>query len=265
MDEIDQVALEFYLDDEIFDTAAIIAADDLMSEDGRKRGSRAGGIPNRLRDFASADRTMAAHYFSPTPLYDAAAFRRRYRMPIELFNKLLTEIPQANSYFSQKADCTGKIGASERQKLFAAIKMLADGISADSKDEYCQLAESTVLVCMRHFCQTIAMLYEKQYLRQPSSRNAGVPGLHALGMEELSKAWAGQFCGKEKKPTVILEAVATQDLWIWHAFFGLPGTLNDINVLDRSPLFSGLMAGRAPQCQWSLPGSDNTMGYYLAD
>jgi hypothetical protein len=41
-----------------------------------------------------------------------------------------------------------------------------------------------------------------------------------------------QYRGKEKEPTVILEAVATHDLWIWHAFFGLPGTLNDITVLD---------------------------------
>lgn len=29
-------------------------------------------------------------------------------------------------------------------------------------------------------------------------------------------------------PTVILEAVASYDLWIWHALLGLPGALNDI-------------------------------------
>ena len=38
--------------------------------------------------------------------------------------------------------------------------------------------------------------------------------------------------------TIILEVVASQDLWIWHAFFGLPGSLNDINVLDRSSIFT---------------------------
>jgi hypothetical protein len=36
---------------------------------------------------------------------------------------------------------------------------------------------------------------------------------------------------------MILEVVASQDLWIWHAFFGLPGSLDDINVLNRSSLF----------------------------
>jgi hypothetical protein len=33
-----------------------------------------------------------------------------------------------------------------------------------------------------------------------------------------------------KELTIVLEAVASQDLWICHIFFGLPGSLNDINV-----------------------------------
>lgn len=47
-------------------------------------------------------------------------------------------------------------------------------------------------------------------------------------------------------PTIMLEAVASQDLWIWHAFFGVAGSNNDINVLNQSPLF-------------------NNEGYYLGD
>jgi hypothetical protein len=37
--------------------------------------------------------------------------------------------------------------------------------------------------------------------------------------------------------SVFLEAVADYDLWIWHAFFGMAGTNNDINVLQRSLVF----------------------------
>jgi hypothetical protein len=55
------------------------------------------------------------------------------------------------------------------------------------------------------------------------------------------------------------------DLWIWHAFFGLPGSHNDINVLDRSSVFTNLVAGRAPPVNYSVNGHDYTMGYYLAD
>jgi hypothetical protein len=62
-----------------------------------------------------------------------------------------------------------------------------------------------------------------------------------------------------------LEAVASQDLWIWHAYFGLPGSNNDINVLDTSPLFKSLLNGEAPQCQFVVNGNTYRHGYYLAD
>uniref|UniRef100_A0A0D3CWV2 DDE Tnp4 domain-containing protein n=1 Tax=Brassica oleracea var. oleracea TaxID=109376 RepID=A0A0D3CWV2_BRAOL len=60
-------------------------------------------------------------------------------------------------------------------------------------------------------------------------------------------AWKGQYGRGSGKPTIVLEAVATHDLWIWHAFFGPPGTLYDINVLDRSPVFDDILEGRTPR------------------
>jgi hypothetical protein len=59
--------------------------------------------------------------------------------------------------------------------------------------------------------------------------------------------------------------VASHDLWIWHAFFGLPGSLNDINVLHRSPLFAKLSNGEAPRVNYNINGHNYSMGYYLAD
>jgi hypothetical protein len=75
----------------------------------------------------------------------------------------------------------------------------------------------------------------------------------------------GQYKGHVDKPTIILEAVASDDLWIWHALFGMPESHNDINVLHRSPLFDNLAEGRAPEVKYSVNGHDYTMGYYLAD
>ncbi|GJV01917.1 ALP1-like protein isoform X1 [Tanacetum coccineum] len=55
-------------------------------------------------------------------------------------------------------------------------------------------------------------------------------------------SWQGQYGrGDKKYPTIMLEAVASQDLWIWHAFYGMAGVNNDINVLDNSPLFNDLL------------------------
>jgi hypothetical protein len=62
-----------------------------------------------------------------------------------------------------------------------------------------------------------------------------------------------------------LKAVASYDCWIWHAFFCLPGSHNDINVLEHSSIFTELAQGRAPPVNYSINSHDYTMRYYLAD
>jgi hypothetical protein len=73
------------------------------------------------------------------------------------------------------------------------------------------------------------------------------------------------YMGHKKEPTIILEAVASQDLWIWHAFFGMSGSHNGINVLHRSPIFARLAEGKGPLVKYNINGHDYDMGYYLAD
>jgi hypothetical protein len=64
---------------------------------------------------------------------------------------------------------------------------------------------------------------------------------------------------------MILEAVAMYDLWIWHAFFGIPGSSNDINVLHRSPFFNPLLSGAMPPVQYTINGNMYKFSYYLVD
>ena len=84
-------------------------------------------------------------------------------------------------------------------------------------------------------------------------------------MKNCPTTWQGNFTGHIHEPTIILEAVTLYDLWIWHAFFGLPGSHNDINVLKHSFVFTKLAEGRAPLVNYSINGNNYTMRYYLAD
>jgi hypothetical protein len=64
---------------------------------------------------------------------------------------------------------------------------------------------------------------------------------------------------------MILEVVATHDLWIWHAYFGMPGGCNDINVLHKSPVFSPYLSQQSPNVSFTVNGYSYNMGYFLAD
>ena len=57
----------------------------------------------------------------------------------------------------------------------------------------------------------------------------------------------------------------SQDLWFWHAFFGMPGSNNDLNVLNASPIFNQYLLGKAPECPFVVNGRNYKYGYYLAD
>jgi Plant transposon protein len=57
-------------------------------------------------------------------------------------------------------------------------------------------------------------------------------------------AWKGQYQGKHKgKASIVLEAVADYNTWFWHTAFGPPGSNNDINIWDRSPLLKAILSG----------------------
>ncbi|XP_023762982.1 uncharacterized protein LOC111911436 [Lactuca sativa] len=71
--------------------------------------------------------------------------------------------------------------------------------------------------------------------------------------------------GDHKEPTIILEAIESHDLWIWHAFFGPAGANNDINVLDQSPVFNDIYLGKSHDVPFQANGVAYKRGYYLTD
>ncbi|GKA70316.1 ALP1-like protein, partial [Tanacetum coccineum] len=128
-----------------------------------------------------------------------------------------------------------------------------------------------------------SLLMNPEFLRKPTladiqnlyaahNRIHGFPGMlgsiDCMHWEWVNcpKSWHGQYGrGDKKYPTIILEAVASYDLWIWHAFFGVAGANNDITVLHHSPLFDDLLADNEPVAPYVVNGQPFDKGYYLAD
>ncbi|CAL5332635.1 unnamed protein product [Camellia sinensis] len=233
------------------------------------------------RERVKGDEQIYRDYFADNPVYPEEYFRRRFRMRRSLFVSILHNIQQVNEYFIQTRDTTGAPGLSGIQKMTAALRILQYGVPADAVDEYIRIGESTAIAALNFFTRSIVATYEAVYLRSPNEADVarllqegeqrGFPGM--LGSldcmhwrwDKCPSAQAGAYTGHYHKPTVVLEAVASYDLWIWHAFFGMPGSLNDIIVLDRSPLFAELTRGRAPAANYTINNHAYTMGYYLAD
>ncbi|XP_048613495.1 uncharacterized protein LOC111213889 [Brassica napus] len=242
-------------------------------------------IPQRTRSYTERHREGGQHqlsndYFNDDhSIYSIQTFRRRFRMNKGLFIRIVDGLEQFFPFFQQRKDATGRWGSYCTTKMYGSNSSIAYGNSADTVDEYLRLGESTALSCLHHFTDGIIQLFGDEYLRLPTTEDLqrlldmgekrGFPGMVGSidcmhwEWKNCPTAWKGQYARGHGKPTIVLEPVASQDLWIWHAFFGLPGTLNDLNVLDRSPLFDDLLEGRAPRVRYMVNNHMYKLAYYL--
>ena len=69
----------------------------------------------------------------------------------------------------QKRNAANTIGLSSEQKMTAALRMLAYGMSADSLDEYVRIGETTTIECVKRFCQGVVEIFGPEYLRSPNA------------------------------------------------------------------------------------------------
>ncbi|GKA28444.1 transposon ty3-I gag-pol polyprotein [Tanacetum coccineum] len=157
-----------------------------------------------------------------------------------------------HAYFAKEPfynrDAVGKAGISVLVNCTSAIRQLAYDVVPYSLDEYLQIGDKTSRACLMAFCNGVMELYGKEFLRRPTQTDVeklyafheekhGFPGM--IGSIDCTKwSWAqcpqayrAQFSRGDSglEPFILLEAVASQDLWIWHAFFGVAGSNDDVN------------------------------------
>lgn len=283
LDELTQEMLQTTDEAEIIQRAVQQQRDDEAEHVARVgEGSR----PRRKRKYTNRERVLGGirlykDYFAPSPTYSSDLFRRRFRMRQSLFETILEGIQRYDDYFTQKIQCTGELGLTPYQKMTAAMRMLANGCSADSVDEYIRIGETTTFACLKHFCKAVIAVFGKEYLREPTAEDMakllaenaarGFPGM--IGSvdcmhwewKNCPKAWAGAFTGYKGICSIILEAVASYNLRFWHIFFGMPGSCNDINVINQSDIFDSVLRGESPPVEYTVNRRQYQLPYYLGD
>ncbi|GJT95972.1 putative reverse transcriptase domain-containing protein [Tanacetum coccineum] len=236
------------------------------------------------RDHNGAHDHLVMAYFSENPHYNEKTFREHFRMSRRLFTKIVREVTDASQFFQEIYDCTGQRSISALMKCTSAVRQLAYGCVPDSLDEYLEMDATTARDSLRIFCKVVLNLYGEEFLRKPTytdmeklyayhNEKHGFPGM--LGSidctdwpwENCPVAFKAQFCRGDHGPDpfILLEAIASNDLWIWHAFFGVSGMNNDVNVLRQSSLFNDLKSGRAPDVPFMANDMPYKRGYYLTD
>ncbi|GJW93962.1 putative nuclease HARBI1 [Tanacetum coccineum] len=145
-----------------------------------------------------------------------------------LFTHIVQDLSANCPYFQEGCDAVGKVGISALVKCTSAIRQLAYATVPDSLDEYLQ----NRIDCTKWSWAQCPQAYRAQFSRGDSG----------------------------SEPFILLETVALQDLWIWHAFFGVAGShhplppppttlrIIDVNVFTiKSPVLNDLKEGKAPE------------------
>ena len=114
--------------------------------------------------------------------------------------------------------------------------------------------------CFKEFTRHVKDSFGNQYLNRSPTEDEVKRCLHinaARGFPGMFASWdckhflwaacpkylAGQAQGS-KGASLILEAICDGELYIWHFFFGEPGSLNDLNVLDKSRIVADILSGK---------------------
>jgi hypothetical protein len=272
--------------DDFIDEIVAHAAEDLLeSEDdgvAEPGGSRLGRIKSKNRQRDIVDGALFRDYFGPEPTYNRADFERRFCLRKERVLAIVGALQAIDPYFTQRPDAVGRLGFTGLAKVCVALQTIGYGDAADQADQYFRMAESTVLETVDRFVQGVISEYGAVYLRVPTnddvrrilaaSLRKGWPG--KLGsIDCMSLSWKncpyslqGAHKGRKGRPTLTLEAVVDADLWFWHIYFGVPGSADDINVLQSSPLLKGILLGVfPPSVEYNIGDTRMRRPYFLAD
>jgi Plant transposon protein len=290
---IDTVAMDPDDDDDIHILQEEMDFDDLLmaaifdsSSDEEGTARRTLKTPNKQRDFKAANDLLVAHYFSGREsLYNEADFERRFRMPRSVFQRI-HDASMGTDPFIHKEDATKKLGLYPLVKLVACLRHLAYGDAYDREDENLQISETALAQLTKQFCRLVVERFGQQYLNRPPTleeRKVISARMSRVGFPGCLGSWdckhfnwkncpmrlAGQHKGHAEggKTTLILEAFADYRRYFWYVNFDDPGSLNDLNVLDKSSIVYALLNGTLSivTTPYTINDKERDWMYFLVD
>ncbi|KAK1664499.1 hypothetical protein QYE76_052658 [Lolium multiflorum] len=164
----DDSDLEELLDDDVEQTAVILAAKEILDVRPKKRKRSTMGRLCISQNHALGYNLLMRDYFAEVPTYPPHLFRRRYRMRRSLFNKIVDACEINKRYFKRKRNAAGLIGFSAHQKIYVVMHIIACGIPVDYADEYLHIGEDRTMESICRFCKVMIRVYGPSYLRAPN-------------------------------------------------------------------------------------------------
>ncbi|KAK1669836.1 hypothetical protein QYE76_057995 [Lolium multiflorum] len=202
----------------------------------RRGGSKPGKRKNINRHREAGAMLLDADYFNDDATHSPKDFWRWFRMNKDLFLKIVQGVREYHTYFMAKKDCTCLWGFTSIQKCTAAMRCLAYGAPPDTSNDYLRMTESTCTESFYRFCRAVIAVFAKDYLRAPRADDTA---------RILQKNAAIGFLGM----------LGSIDCMHWDGRIALLfGTNNDINVLQRSPVFARLAEGQDPTVNFEATG-----------
>ena len=225
-----------------------------------------------------------------TPISRGKDFYDVFRITRSRFQRIMEDFCNTgDQFYLNTKDCFGNEVASVEVRILLPLKCLAFGVPAKAFSDYFQVSKTFGRECLHLFWKKMREVYQGEYLRLPTEADVkAITRLHgsvhngAKGMlgsldcmhtywNKCPVAWQGSYKkGTGKLPSIVLEAACDHHLWFWHASYGYAGTLNDINILNLSPLMEGFLDGSFEELEdyvspYKIGDEEFNILYFLVD
>ncbi|CAL2230970.1 unnamed protein product [Prunus armeniaca] len=137
-------------------------------------------------------------------------------------------------------------------KKEGANKLKKKGMWKKMVNEIVRIRKSIILESLVRFCEAIETLYTRDYLRKPTPRDLQRLLQKTKARGFLVMIGSIDYIHKEimgigmAKKVSFWKLLHSFNAWVWHAFFRVVESQNDLNMLGQSPVFNDVLRGQAP-------------------